>query len=235
MAARGIRPPASVDTPLPDGRRLARFRFRLLSWYDAKGRSFPWRRSSTSMYRAVVAEMLLQRTRAETVAAHYPAFINRFPSWQKLSEATIGQLRGYLKPMGLWRRRAYSLRALAREMSRRNGKFPKSREEIERLPGVGQYIANSVQLLCHGQALPLLDVNMARVLERVFGPRKLADIRYDPYLQSLSARIVRCPVPRELNWAILDLAATVCILRGPRCTDCPLSSLCRTYKAVCGR
>jgi hypothetical protein len=59
----------------------------------------------------------------------------------------------------------------------------------------GQYIANAVLLLCHGEPQPLLDVNMARVLERVFGPKKLADIRYDPYLQQLAMRIVQCKKP----------------------------------------
>ena len=178
------------------------------------------------MYRAIVAEMLLQRTRAETVAAHYTGFIEEFPSWRVLFGVSLDRLERHLKPMGLWRRRATSLKGLAKEMSRRNGRFPTSREELEQLPGVGQYIANSILLLCHRQPAPLLDVNMARVLERVFGPRKLADIRYDPYLQSLAQRIVQCRFPREINWAILDLAATVCVPRQPRCDECPANSVC---------
>jgi len=64
---------------------------------------------------------------------------------------------------------------------------------------------------------------MARVLERYFGPRKLADIRYDPYLQKLAHRVVDCEAPAAVNWAILDLAALVCKARGPRCSQCPLS------------
>ena len=211
---------------LPGPRSLWRFRSRLLAWYESNGRSFPWRRGSTTMYRAIVVEMLLQRTRAETVAAHFPGFIEEYPSWRALCGASLGRLRRHVQPLGLWRRRAISLKALAKEMSARNGRFPKSREEIEQLPGVGQYIANSILLLCHGRPEPLLDVNMARVLERVFGPRKLADIRYDPYLQSLAKKVVRCRSAREINWAILDLAATVCLPRRPRCQECPASSLC---------
>ena len=84
-------------------------------------------------------------------------------------------------------------------MAKRNGRFPSTRVEVEALPGVGQYITNATLLLCHGEAQPLLDVNMARVLERVFGPRKLVDIRYDPYLQNLAFEIVQCKGAKELN------------------------------------
>ena len=113
-------------------------------------------------------------------------------------------------------------------MAKKNGRFPRDREAIEALPGIGQYIANAVLLFCHGQPQPLLDVNMARVLERVFGPRKLADIRYDPYLQELARNVVRCKTSAKLNWAILDIAATVCLLRNPCCSECPLTSVCLT-------
>jgi A/G-specific adenine glycosylase len=111
-------------------------------------------------------------------------------------------------------------------MSKTNGRFPEERRDIEALPGIGQYIANAVLLFCHDMPQPLLDVNMARVLERVFGPRQLADIRYDPYLQKLSEKVIKCETADELNWAILDLAATICLPRRPRCNDCPLVSMC---------
>ena len=211
---------------------LRRFRISLLKWYEQHGRRFPWRRASASKYRLVIAEVLLQRTRAETIAGFFPDFVREFPSWELLSSAGVGRLRRYLQPIGLWRRRATSIQALAREMSKRNGRFPKDREAIEALPGIGQYIANAVLLFCQGRPQPLLDVNMARVLERVFGPRKLADIRYDPYLQELARNTVRCKNPAKLNWAILDLAATTCLVRNPRCKECPLASLCRAAQGA---
>ena len=212
---------------LPEPRELSRFRRRLLRWSDENGRKFPWRKSSANKYEAIIAEVLLQRTRAETVAGFFPDFIREFSSWKRLSSAGIARLQRYLQPIGLWRRRAASIRALAREMAKRNGRFPRDRAEIESLPGIGQYIANAVLLFCHGVPQPLLDVNVARVLERVFGPRKLADIRHDPYLQKLAGKVVRCNTPVKLNWAILDLAATTCLIRKPRCDDCPLASMCR--------
>jgi A/G-specific adenine glycosylase len=136
----------------------------------------------------------------------------------------IGEL---LEPIGLWRRRPSWLMALAGEMAARGGEFPRTRGQLESLPGVGQYIANSILLFAAGKAEPLLDLNMARVLERSFGPRKLVDIRDDPHLQSVARAVVRGTRAAEVNWAILDLAATACTVREPRCAECPLRRHCQ--------
>jgi A/G-specific adenine glycosylase len=117
-------------------------------------------------------------------------------------------------------------------MKRRRGRFPAAREELESLPGIGQYIANAILLLCHGQPQPLLDVNMARVLERNFGPRQLVDIRYDPYLQTLANRVISSVDARRLNWAVLDLAAVVCSNGAPRCIECPLAKSCQVGRLM---
>lgn len=214
------------DIQVPDHQILTELRKRLLRWFKIHGRKFPWRGASVTKYQHVIAEVLLQRTRAETVARVFPEFIKEFPSWKKLESASVSQLQQHFQPIGLWRRRSTSLKALASAMSERNGRFPKQREKIEALPGVGQYIANSILLFCHEIPEPLLDTNMTRVLERVFGPRKLVDIRYDSYLQTLARSVVCCEKPVQLNWAILDLASTTCLIKNPRCGECPLSSLC---------
>lgn len=207
--------------------RIRAFRRLLLRWFRQNGRTFPWRRPSASRYAKVLSEILLQRTRAETVASFFPRFIRRFPAWRHLAAATDDELRAFLGPIGLWRRRAASLQALGQEMQLRRGRLPSTREHLEALPGVGQYIASGVMVLCHGQREPLLDVNMARVLERCFAPRKLADIRFDPWLQALARAVVDCDQARDLNWAILDLAAAICVPRHPRCESCPLRTCCR--------
>lgn len=219
-----------LDRQFPELLDVSHFRRDLLRWFEKNGRKFPWRKASTTKYQGVIAEILLQRTRAETVASFFPEFIREYPSWKQLCSTGLEHLQRYLQPIGLWRRRASSIKALAQEMAKRNGRFPSDREEIESLPGVGQYIANAILLICHGVQQPLLDVNSARVLERVFGPRRLVDIRYDPYLQSLAKLVVDCEEAKEMNWAILDLAALVCIPRNPRCNVCPLAKLC-LYKS----
>lgn len=151
--------------------------------------------------------------------------MTRFPSWQALSDATVEEIKSALRPIGLSQQRAPRLHALAVIAARQKGRFPQTRNELENLPGVGQYIASAVLMFSHGQCQPLLDVNMARVVERFFGPRKLADIRYDPYLQQLCFRIVTGSQPEKINWAILDFAAIVCKPK-PRCESCPLKARC---------
>jgi len=120
------------------------FQKNLINWYDKEGRKFSWRKKSASSYKKILAEVLLQRTRAETVASFLPAFIKKYPSWEKLSSASIDELGEFLKPIGLWKRRSSSLSKLALEMKKRNGRFPSNRDGIESLPNVGQYIANAM-------------------------------------------------------------------------------------------
>ncbi len=214
-------------SPVPR-KRLSDFQQLLLAWYANNRRTFPWRKNSASMYNMIVSELLLQRTRAETVAKFFDTFVGHYPSWKRLAEANESEIGHIIQPIGLWKRRAPVLKKLAKEMVRRNGRFPKTREKLEDLPGIGQYIANAIMLLCHGEPQPLIDVNMARVLERVFGPRKLVDIRYDPHLQGLSQLVVKHRQSKKINWAILDLAAEVCVISKPRCNECPLTPICVT-------
>jgi len=206
------------------------FQTQLTHWFKLNCRKFPWRKKSASKYQLIIAEVLLQRTKAETVSGFYPKFIKKFTSWKVLAKAKKKDLQIFLKPIGLWRQRASAIKNLSAEMAKRNGRFPKTREEIEKVPAVGQYIANAVLMFCHGQPQPLLDVNMARVLERFFGPRKLADIRYDPYLQKLAMDVLPKKKSRDFNWAILDFASKVCKPQKPLCKNCCLANKCLFYK-----
>lgn len=229
-----IRRVQSDEIVIPKSADIDRFRSDILEWFQNHGRDFPWRQKSTNNYRYILAEVMLQRTKAETVAKFWPSFIRMYPSWRALSKASEADLQNTFKPIGLWQRRAASLFLLAQEMNNRRGLFPKKRDEIEALPGVGQYIANAISLFCNGETYPLLDSNMARVLERYFGPRKLADIRDDPYLQSLAKQVVTCEQAVSINWAILDLAAMICKTKMPLCTNCPLKTSC-AYAATLGQ
>ena len=203
-----------------------------MSWYKNHGRKFPWRNKSITNYQAVIAEVLLQRTKAETVSRFYKQFIIDFPSWKSLTNAEIKDIEEYLKPVGLYRQRSVRLMNLAKEMVKRNGRLPVERKELESIPYMGQYIANAVELVIFNQPSPLIDVNMARVLERYFGPRKMADIRYDPYLQEVAYKIVKHKKTKEINWAVLDFAALICQARVPKCNSCPLRNQCTFFKKV---
>ncbi|RYE44752.1 MAG: hypothetical protein EOP48_22435 [Sphingobacteriales bacterium] len=172
----------------------------------------------------------MQRTKAETVAKFFPDFIEKYKDWPAIAMSDISELEEVLKPIGLYRQRAKRLKALGIEMYNRGGVFPKSGEELMAIPFLGQYISNAVKLFSFNDPSPLLDVNMARALERFFGERKLADIRYDPYLQELAHRVINVEDPVLLNWAILDFGALVCKAQNPACHVCILRRKCRFYQ-----
>jgi A/G-specific adenine glycosylase len=218
---------ASAD-PLSQSekRTLTRLRRQLLIWSEQQGRTFPWRRDGATVYEKIVVEVLLQRTTAQAVGKFHHAFFTRFPNWAALATAIPEDLETFLKPLGLWRRRAVSLLGLARYALSVDGRFPPNPIEHASIPAVGQYVSNAIMMFQHGRPRPLLDVNMARVIERYVKPRKLADIRYDPWLQAAAHWFARGRQAETANWAILDFAALVCRARKPLCGTCPVRSSC---------
>lgn len=213
-------------------KNIIKFQQTLLTWYDTYGRHFAWRNKRLTHYQIIIAETLLQRTKAETVSKFYNQFIKNFPNWTSLAQADTATIELYLKPIGLYRQRARRLKSLALEMVTRKGKLPKERTDLESIPFFGQYIANAIELIIHDKPTPLVDVNMARLLERYFGKRKMADIRYDPYLQRLSYKVVNHERAKEVNWAILDYAALICKAQKPSCTVCELRSKCLYFNKL---
>lgn len=207
--------------------RIRIFRMRIRRWAVNNCRELPWRRKGEPLYRLVTVELLLQRTKAETVAAAYDSFFSEFPDWVNLAECDEQRLMQSLKPLGLWRRRAEILIAYARAVCSLGGRLPRSRSKLEQIPGVGQYVASAALLFMGISREPLLDAGMARVLDRFFGPRRLVDIRFDTDLQALARRVVDAEDSVLLNWAILDLSAQICRIRSPKCCDCCLASVCR--------
>jgi len=189
--------PVKKDTP----QKISYLQDNLLIWYEENGRNFRWRKKSASNYELIISEVFLQRTKAETVQKFLSIFLKDFPSWRKLAKATEADLQEYLRPIGLYRQRGSRLYRLAQEMKYRHGRFPKSRSEVEELPMMGQYIANAFELYILKKNKPLLDVNMARLLERYFEPRRMADIRYDKELQDIAQLVIEHPRSIKLNWA----------------------------------
>lgn len=203
----------------------------LLKWHKEHGRDFYWRRKSATNYVRIISEVLLQRTKAETVNKFLPSFLKKYPSWNRLGDATEHELIEVLKPLGLSNQRGKRLYKLAQELKKRKGVFPRERMIVEEMPMMGQYITNAYELFILKKPSPLLDVNMARVLERFFSQRKLADIRYDNKLQQLARDLTNLENSMEVNWAALDFAALVC-KRKPICIKCSLKVNCHHFKLL---
>ena len=119
---------------IPSIQNINKFQNELLVWYDINGRHFPWRNKRMTQYQVIIAETLLQRTKAETVSKFYNQFIKDFPNWLSLAQADRAAIELYLKPIGLYRQRAKRLKCLALEMVKRKGKLPRERAELETIP-----------------------------------------------------------------------------------------------------
>ena len=196
---------------------------RLDVWFGKHGRDFPWRQWRDP-YRLLVAELMLQRTRAETVRGFIGDFLLRYPDWERLAQTSPASLASYLTPIGLAKRRSACFHNLAVSV------ISDPEGPMESRPGIGQYISRAVRVTLTGAPEAMVDSNFVRVIHRVFRARWKADYRYDPRLQALSLAIVQAGDPRRINWAMLDLGATVCQPRRPKCPICPLVDICAASK-----
>ena len=203
-------------------RRDSSFATAIIRWWIEHGRDFPWRRTGDS-FKILVAEMLLQRSRSRTVAKCYLKLFDIWPTPRELARADIAELEKLISPLG-FKSRANRLKAVAIEWSERRIP-PSTREELQELTGVGPYSANATAIAMLWDADPCVDSVSIRVLRRYLGDQNTAhtdqQVAYKAYSSAPKDQW------RELNWAILDLAAAVCMPRIPRCQTCPLVDLCK--------
>jgi A/G-specific adenine glycosylase len=201
----------------------------MLDWFEDHQRDFPWRREGASNYEVLISEVLLQRTKAETVAKYYDVFFSRYPGWDSLAAASLQELEEMLKPLGLYKHRAKRLKKITEEYVQKQGDLPKNKDELQESNLSSLYLANAFALFVLKKRAPLLDVNLARVLSRFFSPREYKDVRHDKPMQELARQVVQVKNPIRLNWAIIDFAALVCKSKNPRCGACMLNRRCAYY------
>lgn len=201
----------------------------LLAWFDRHGRTLPWR-DCGDLYLIWVSELMLQQTRVETVLRHYPRFVQRFPDLESLARAEQDDVVAAWSGLGYYRR-ARNLHTGARRIVRElGGVFPVDPEALATLPGVGRYTVGAILSAGLDQRLPILDGNVIRVLSRLFEVEEAADrspVRRR--LWGLAEQVLPASRPGDFNQALMDLGATVCVPRGPRCDDCPLVGLCGAH------
>jgi A/G-specific adenine glycosylase len=198
------------------GKRRNAFTHKLLKWYDRAARDLPWRRTRDP-YRVTVSEFMLQQTQVSRVEEYYPRFLKRFPTIKQLAAARPKAVREAWEGLGYYRRAA-NLHALARLVK---GKLPETPEELIRLPGVGRYTAGAIACFAYEKAVPAVDTNVRRVIERVF---KVTDV------WQTAAELVPKRNAWKFNQAIMELGARVCVARKPRCPACPVQAHCMTGK-----
>jgi A/G-specific adenine glycosylase len=197
-----------------------------LEWYDAHARDLPWR-ESCDPYRVWVSEIMLQQTRVAAVIAHYQEFLRRFPTVEKLARARGASVLAAWSGLGYYRR-ARMLHAAAKVVAR-SGAFPETVEGLRDLPGVGRYTAAAIASIAFGEHVAVVDGNVERVLERVFGRRMRGS---EVWLAA--EELLDRDRPGDFNQAMMELGATVCTPRAPACLTCPVVELCATRGELAG-
>lgn len=213
-------------------KKIPFFRQELLSWFQVNGREFPWRNEAVTSYELILSEILLQKTKAESVAKYYNTFFKQFPTWESLSHASIDELAELLKPLGLYNHRAKRIYKIAQEYKSNSGVLPQSTTSLQESNLSTVYISNAYKLFLLNKRAALIDVNMSRVLRRYFLNREFKDIRNDKIVQELAHEVVNVKDCKELNWAILDYGALVCKASKPLCNKCNLNLNCDYYQSM---
>ena len=205
---------------------------RILKWYEQNKRDHLFWRNTKNPYYVLVSEMMLQKTTVKQVQDLIHKFIKLFPTPKDLAEASVEEIEELITPLGMEHKRAVRYKNWARIVAEKyDGHVPDSEKELISLPGVGQYMANSVLCLAFGKEVPLLDTNIVRILERVFDIRSdKARARTDKKFWDFVRNITPRGKAREMNLALLDHGALVCTAKNPKHLICPVRDLCTAYK-----
>jgi len=207
-------------------KRKARFTETMQKWGSINRRIFPWRRTRNP-YQVFVAEILLQRTRADQAESTYAKFLQKWSDITALSNAKIDEVRSTIRSLGL-EYRAKRLQKLSREIVQNFGpKIPDNLSELHRLygKGFGDYMAHAILCFAYGKDVPVVDRNVERILERVFSLQTKGGHR-DPRLWQFAAELIPRGKAREYNWSLIDFGALVCSPRNPKCRICPIMEIC---------
>jgi len=205
-------------------------RRRVIKWEKENWVPYPWRVNRTP-YKVLIAELLLKRTTRQAVSKEFPKFIRRFPDFDSIYNAPMEEVEEAFKHLGLYKQRASQLKELAKVVVERyGGKIPDRWEELVSLPGVGVYLAGAVLSFGYGKKAPVIDSNVIRLLARLTG---IASKKYEDYLRFLW-RVVPDEEHDYFNYGLIDLGATICHYRRPRCGVCPLKDICVHYLTSIG-
>lgn len=209
----------------PSGKKIKEFRSRILLWFNRNKRRYPWRQTRNP-FRILIAEMMLQRTKADQVEKVYRTFFSKFKTPSDVASTRMKVLNKILYPLGLkWRIKKFKdvVKVLVRDFK---GRVPKTREDILKLPGVGDYVAGMVLSLAYGKREWGVDSNIVRVFKRYFGIKTSKEGRRDKHVIDMAKMYVATENPGKANLAILDFGALVCLPVNPECTSCLLSNKC---------
>ena len=203
----------------------------LLRWYDRTKRDLPWRREPTP-YKPRGSELMLQQTTVAAVVPYFERFIRRFPTLASLAAASEDEVTALWSGLGYYARARNLRRAAVAAVDEHGGELPRTEAALGELPGLGPYTAAAVAAIAFGARTFALDGNGARVMARLGGVRDSIDVPATRVrLRAAGTREVPRGRPGDFTQAVMELGATVCTPRNPRCDDCPLGPACAARAA----
>jgi A/G-specific adenine glycosylase len=221
MAVTAPNPPPLA---LPEGLRDA-----ILAWYDARGRSLPFR-GTTDPYAVLVSEVMAQQTQISRVAPAWTAFMATFPTIRDLAAASPADVLRAWRGMGYNRRALNLWRAARVVVDEHGGQLPSDVAALERLPGIGPYSARAVAAIAFGAPVGAVDTNVRRVLGRTMAGA--IDAFPARELQLVADAAVPANRPADWTHALMDVGATFCRTARPLCAECPARTWCRFAAAA---
>jgi A/G-specific adenine glycosylase len=199
---------------------------KVTNWWRKHRRSYPWRKTSDP-YKILIAEIMLQRTKADQVVPVYCEFVERFPTIFHLERASENELNRYFCRLGLmWR--AVAIRKMVDFLiERHKGILPRDREELLKVPAIGEYIADAILSFAYKQRAVVIDSNVCRIIKRVYSVPIKGESRRNKHIRAIATKMLPSQgSSRSLNFALLDFAALICRAKDPLCGECPLISRC---------
>jgi len=216
-------------SPLLDDKNIESFQNNLLEWFKEAGREFPWR-SENDPYKIIIAEKLLQQTRArEAVVEAYKSILEKYPTPHLLAQSRLSTLEDVIRPLGLLYR-AKELKALAEELvEHHSGEVPDNLDELLGITGIGSYIARATLSFAFKKDIAVVDTNIARLLFRLY----LIDKKMPPNparskkLLEMADALIPRGKSKQVNLAMIDLCGEICLPKNPKCSSCPILEYCR--------
>ncbi|MBI4358614.1 MAG: A/G-specific adenine glycosylase [Candidatus Omnitrophica bacterium] len=249
---------AAAQLTLRPQARGEEIRWNLLKWFARHKRNLPWRVHGNP-YRIFVVEVMLQQTQIKTVIPYYERWMKTFPNIEALARSPLDQVLKLWEGLGYYTRARNLHRAAQIIVDRFGGKIPSDPEILQTLPGIGRYTAGAVASIAFQKPVPLVDGNVARVLSRIYNLKKdVSKPETQKFLYAIAQKLVppsplssapfrqrrirlrrtggrgngegKAKRPGDFNQALMELGSLICIPEIPKCSICPVRSLCLAFQ-----
>jgi A/G-specific adenine glycosylase len=211
-------------------KEIADLRQSLLAWYEANRRDLPWRRAKDP-YAIWVSEIMLQQTRVAAVTERYEAFLQNFPSVRSLAHASEEDVLALWSGLGYYRRARMLYKAAKAVVQDHGGVIPRTSVSLRTLPGIGAYTSAAIASIAYGEPVAVVDGNVDRVIQRLAGwgsGESSGQAGLARNVERLASILLDPSRPGDFNQGMMELGATVCLPKNPRCLICPLRPACKT-------